>query len=349
MERPCGIFDENYPDTIAIARTPLQKGLLSGVTLFLFFGLPFIVQSDYRLDFINSLCIILVAVYGLQILTGLCGQISLGHAAFMGVGAYIYGILYGILNIPFPLSLIGAAFFTGVYGVIFGLPATRLKGFYLAITTLAAHFITVWLFIHLRLITGGTDGMLIPQARIGVFRFETEMQIYFLVMAIALLLTFFVKNTIRTKAGRAFIAIRDKDIAAEIQGINITHYKLLAFFISSMFAGLAGSLLAIHRGFIHPEHFLLMDSIIYLGMIIIGGMGSTVGTIFGVLFVEVINRMLAFFTPLLIGVAGSSLAAAAPQLIFGIILMSFLIFEPHGLTHIWDNIKNFYRRWPFSY
>src|SRR4030043_129242 len=209
----------------------------------------------------------------------------------MAVGAYTTGILTGELGWPFPVGLLCAGWSAGLIGIIFGLPSVRVKGFYLAITTIAAQFIIIWIINHWS-VTGGFVGMDVPRASIGGLMFKTEASQFYLIMVIVALCILFAKNLARGRVGRAFIAVRDNDLAAEVMGINLLYYKLLAFFIGCFLAGIAGSLLAHWIGFINAEHFSLAESILYVGMIIIGGLGTTLGPILGVLFIRILQQLL---------------------------------------------------------
>lgn len=305
---------------------------------------------------LNLLCIIgitLIAVHGLNLLTGLCGQISVGQAAFMGVGAYSYGLFITKLGLPFWIALPLAGLFTGFFGVIFGLPAVRVKGFYLLMTTLAAQFIIVWLIIHLRGLTGGMIwGLSVPPITIFGYDLDTDIKKYYLIMAFVVVMTFFAKSAARSRLGRAFVAIRDNDLAAEVMGINLFYYKLIAFFTCSVFAGVAGALWALYINHLHPHQFVLMDSIWYLGMLIVGGMGSAMGAIFGTIFLKVLGELIVVYSPIIAGMfptIESGIFASLGHLIFAIMILLFLIFEPRGINHRWEIIKASYRLHPFAY
>ena len=352
---PSGIYNTSYRQDMAIARTRVQKRLLAGLLL-LMFMLPILGASAYLLNLACSLYITMIAVEGLNILTGYCGQISLAQAAFVGVGAYSSAILCGRFGFPFWISILCAGLVTGGIGLIFGLPALRLKGFYLAISTLAAQFILLWLFVHLRFLTGGTDSLSVPCPKLGSIEFSSVESIYYLSFVVLIIMTFIAKNIARTKTGRAFVAIRDDDLAAEVMGINLFKYKLLSFFIASFFAGVAGSLYSVWLGNIHPENFLLMSSIWYLGMIVVGGMGSAVGPIFGVMFIMILEEILQIVSPAIAeslpflgGGAGLLSFANLSEMMFGLIILAFLVLEPRGIVHRWEIFKTSYRMWPFSY
>ena len=351
---PCGTYNTQYRQDIAIVRTRLQWGLLVGLIIFLFTVLPLFL-NDHWIAFAVTVCITLIAVLGLNILTGLCGQISLGQAAFMGVGAYTTAILVNQLGWNFFATIPVAALIAGVIGLLFGIPSLRVKGFYLAITTIAAQFIIMWVIGHpLAPWSGGKEGLtLASHPALGNMVFGTTRSFYFPVMGITILLTFFQKNIMRTRVGRAFVAIRDNDLAAEVMGIDVFRSKLLAFFICSLFAGIAGSLFVGFIMRIDCEAFPLMDSIWYLGMLIVGGLGSTVGAITGTLFLLVLKESAMMAAPMLehlvAGEFGLGFFAGLTNIVFGIVILIFIIFEPRGINHRWEIFKSFYRLHPFPY
>ena len=347
--RPCGTFDVSYDQDLRIARTPAQRAWTIVGLIFLF-CLPLFAGSHW-LSVVSIIAITIVCVQGLNFLTGYCGQISLGQAAFMAVGAYTSGILTTKLGLPFLVALPSAGIVAGLIGLGFGLPALKTKGFYLAMSTLAAQFIIGWVIKHLT-VTGGTTGMTVVPASIGALTFKGERAYYYVILIVMIIMLYLAKNLVRTKVGRAWIAIRDNDLAAQIMGVNLYYYKLLAFFICSFYAGIAGCLWAHYLTVIHPEHFVLMDSIWYLGMIIVGGMGSITGTIFGVAFIKLLDELVAILGPtlatMLPGVS-ETVSASLGLTFFGLVIILFLIFEPRGLYHRWQMIKAWYRLHPFSY
>jgi len=349
--RPCGVFDTRYELDIAIIRTPLHWFLLCAF-LALFFTVVPVVVPEYWLHIINLIGISIIAVLGLSILTGYCGQISLGQSAFMAVGAYVTAILGTTLNIPFWICIPVSGLCSGVIGLLFGLPSLRVRGFYLAMSTLAAQYIIIWIIIHGGQVTQGIHAFLISPPTLGNFAFTTENRIFYIIMVCAAALIYFSQNLIRSRVGRAFIAVRDNDLAAGILGINVFYYKLVAFFLSAFYAGIAGSLWCFFQQAISYEQFHLMQSIWYLGMIIVGGMGSTLGAIFGTVFLTMIDVLTRYFGPLAgqyFPFLGAGISSALGQGLFGITIMVFLIFEPRGLVHWWENIKTFFRLWPLAY
>ncbi|MBW1924361.1 MAG: branched-chain amino acid ABC transporter permease [Deltaproteobacteria bacterium] len=347
--RPCGIFDERYTQDMAILRTKQHWALLVGALILLYLFPLF--GSYYLVSFLNNLFITIIVVLGLQIVSGYCGQISFGQPAFMAVGGYASAILTLKAGVSFWLALPLSGLIAGVFGIIGGAPSLRIKGFYLAIATIAIHFVTMWLILHLK-ITGATQGLNPMPPEIFGFPLDTDERMYYLIATVMLIMTFGARNLVRSKVGRAFVAIRDNDLAAEVMGMNLYHYKLLAFFISCFFAGIAGSLYGHLIMVVHPEQYTLTHALWYVGMIIIGGMGSIPGTFFGVIFVRVLDELVLFASPFLSEAfpwLGASPAAALGLSAFGLVLIVFLVFEPRGLAHRWEIFKASYRLYPFAY
>ncbi len=347
MSLPCGVFAQSYAQDMGVLRTKTQWLML--LVFLVFLAACPLFFSDRVLTIMTIIGITVVSVHGLNILTGYCGQISIGHAGFMAVGAYTSGILTAKLGVPFWVALPCAALAAGMVGLIFGLPSLKIKGFYLIMATIAAQFIIVWLIIQLRSITGGPDGLSVPRPEIGNFVFRSKTSYFYLVMTIACLATFLAQNIVRTRAGRAFVAIRDNDLAAEVMGINLWAYKLIAFFIGCLYAGVAGSLLVHYFAFACLDQFPFMNSVWYLGMLIVGGMGSIPGAIFGAVSLKLLDELVTIVGPVLSSVVAAQAAASLALISRGVVIMLFLIFEPRGLAHRWDLIKGYYRLWPFSH
>ena len=349
MDLPCGIFHENYAQDMAVIRTKTQWAVLASF-LILLCAFPFFL-SDTLLTIAIVIGITVISVHGLNILTGYCGQISMGHASFMAVGGYMSGILCSKLGWSFFSALPCAALSAGLIGLFFGLPSLKIKGFYLIMATVAAQFIIIWVILQLYSITGGPNGLPVPRPNIGGFVFKTKASYFYLVMIFAILATVVAKNLVRSRVGRAFIAIRDNDLAAEVMGINVFGYKLLAFFIGCVFAGVAGALLVHFVTYAFPAQFSFLDSVWYLGMLIAGGMGSISGGIFGVIALKLLDYVVTLagpaasaVIPALSGPAGAALGL----FIRGIVIILFVTYEPRGLVHRWELIKASVRLWPFS-
>ncbi len=267
----------------------------------------------------------------------------------MAVGGYTSAILLVKLGWPFWLTLPCGALAAGIAGLIFGLPSLKIKGFYLIMATIAAHFIIVWLILQLRGLTGGGDGFTVPRTDLAGIPLNSKRSFFYLVMAFACLATYTAQNIVRTRAGRAFVAIRDNDLAAEVMGINLWSYKLQAFFIGCVYAGLAGALLLHYFAYASVELFPFMDSVWYLGMLIVGGMGSTVGAIFGAVSLKLLDELVTIVGPILSAAVAPQAAAALGLITRGLVIILFLIFEPRGLAHRWEIIKAYFELWPFSH
>jgi branched-chain amino acid transport system permease protein len=346
--RPNGVYDTKYTQDIAIVRTIPHWVLLIGGLTFLFF-LPLWMTVQV----INLIAIYVIAVQGLSILTGYTGQISIGQAAFMAVGAYTSALLSVYAEVSFWIALPLSGISAGIVGLIFGLPSLRIKGFYLAMATLAAQFIIPWLIIHVRPdLTEGTGVLLVPAPNIGDFQFNTQQSMFYIIMPISVFLTFAAKNLMRSGIGRAFIAIRDNDLAARVMGIEPFRYKILSFFICSFYAGISGSLWAHWMRSISCEEFTMMQSVWFLGMLIVGGMGSTAGAVFGTAAIQLLEEFTRAMSPILSGllphVKGTLIESLSPM-VFGIIIIIFLIFEPRGINNRWEILKTSYRLWPFTH
>ena len=237
-------------------------------------------------------------------------------------------------------------------GIIFGLPSLKVKGFYLALTTIAAQFIIIYLIkTPFAEVTGGAIAFHVPEVSLGGFVLKTEKQLYWLVMGFTILMTFFTKSLTRGHIGRAFVAVRDNEIAAEAMGINLYRHKLMAFFIGCLYAGVAGSLWSVYMKVISPDDFTLMNSIWLVGMLITGGLGSTLGPFFGGIFIKALNEIVIIVGPIITAMlpqVGAQISAALVEMVFGIVLILFLIYEPRGLAHRWEILKQYYRLWPLS-
>jgi branched-chain amino acid transport system permease protein len=286
---------------------------------------------------------------GLNIVTGYAGQISLGHAAFMGVGCYTVAALAKV-DVPFYLALPLAGLVSALVGLIVGVPSLRIKGLYLAVATLAAQFILLFVFREWDSVTGGVRGVNIAPAEVGGWVMNTDREIYYLIMACALVMLLGARNLFRTHIGRSFIAIRDKDISAEVLGIDLFRGKLMAFALGSFYAGVAGGLMGYFYRAITPEHFTLALSVFYLAAIIVGGLGTVLGVILGAAFMTLVPEVLRGVVSFVTLWAPNAMALLSPvrEMVFGALIIAFLIFEPHGLVEIWRRIRRFFHLWPFK-
>jgi branched-chain amino acid transport system permease protein len=349
--RPAGDFDASYAHDMATIRQRWQWVLLFAFILGLY-TLPLYTNQSV-VSLVNRIGITIIAVQGLSILTGYTGQISLGQAAFMTTGGYISALLVNELGWSFFAAMPVAALGAGVIGLIFGLPSLRVKGFYLAMSTLAAQFIIPWFTRNAFPKTlNGAQGLNVQPPELFGFMFNTPQRYIYITLTVLIISTIIAYNATRSRMGRAFVAIRDHDLAAELLGVNLFQYKLQAFFLASVFAGAAGALAAHNIRHLNSETFNLIDSVIFLGMLIIGGLGSNLGPIFGATVVELLIEWATLFGPFFVSLFPSTAAGAVQALrplFFGTTLMIFLIFEPRGLAHRWKLLKAAWRLRPFSH
>jgi branched-chain amino acid transport system permease protein len=348
---PSGVYADSYAKDMRVLKTRAQR-VLAVAGLALLFALPVLpgLSSAYYLRLVIGAGITVIACLGLNILTGYCGQLNVGQSAFVMVGAFTSGMLGAFRGWPLWASVVPAGLAAAAVGVVFGFPSVRLKGLYLALTTLGAQVILGWIALYGMSFTAA--GFEVPPARLGGVVFDTPRKFYYVAMAFTVAMTFFARNLMRSRLGRAFIAIRDNDRAAEAMGIDIFRYKLLAFAICTFYAGVAGALLVHHMMWAQLESFTLQDSVWYLAMIIVGGLGSIEGTVFGVLFITALKELVLVVGPMAqdrlkflpIGAASGLLLVLT-----GGIAILFGILEPRGMAHRWSLVKAFYRLWPFGY
>ena len=357
MFPPSGVYSDSYSKDMAIVRTRLQWILLIVFLIFLF-AFPLLpLTSEYLLRVIIEIAILVISVQGINILTGFCGQVTIGQAAFMLVGGYVSALLTKFFGFSFWVALPCAALTAALIGILFGIPSLRVKGLYLTIFTFVAHVVIFWSLRYIPTILNqswGAAGLSAPPPTIANFVFDSVPSFYYLTIVFAILFTLFTKNIVRSGLGRAFIAVRDNDKAAEAIGINVFRYKLIAFAICSFYAGVAGSLSAHYIGWIAVDSYNLMDAVWYLGMVIIGGLGSVLGAILGVIFILALKQGMLITLPLIYAplekITGQSTGSGGVLLfIFGSVVILFLIFEPRGLAHRWEIFKASYRLWPFAH
>ena len=351
LYRECGNYKDTYASDMAIFPIPLDRwGFI--VMLFLAFVVVPLFASEYLITniIIPFYCFALSA-FGLNVLAGYAGQISIGHAAFMAIGAYASFILYGRYGVPLIPSILGAGIISSIVGVFFGLPSLRIKGFYLAISTLASQFIIEWVIVHVHWISGGVFGTIeAPKMFILGWAIDSPVKKYYLTLCLMVLLITIGKNLVRGQLGRNLMAIRDVDYAAEIIGVNLYRDKLIAFAIATFYAGVAGSLITFcYVGAANIEEFNVMTSFALMGMIIIGGLGTVLGSFFGagffVMLPIAINQSLGTFME----VVPADILANIEAIIFGGLIVFFLIVEPYGMARLWHTIKDKMRLWPFPY
>jgi branched-chain amino acid transport system permease protein len=344
-----GDFKASYSEDMRILETGFIKVCIG---LFIVSLIAFVMIADkYFVYLINLAAIATIGSLGLNLLTGFTGQISIGHAGFLAIGAYSSAILTSKCGFPFLLALPAAGAITTFAGLLVGIPSLRLKGLYLAITTFAFGFIVEHVANTWDSLTEGSQGMVVPPVEILGQSFDTDRSFFFIVFPITAFAIIFARNLIRSKPGRAWIAIRDQDIAAQTIGINLLWYKLSSFAVSSFYAGIAGALFAHYLMYISPGHFELLVSVQYLAMIIVGGLGSILGSVFGAVFMILLPEVLKFLPDLLRGSCPVIIERFADinLILYGLIIILFILKEPKGLYGIWTDIKVYWRNWPYTY
>ena len=346
---PAGLYHETYRSDERIFQTWfIRIWVIAFLILWALFPL---FASKYMISVMIEVGIAIIACHGLNLLTGFTGQISLGQAAFMGVGAYTCSILVGRAGVPFILALPAAGVMAAMVGMVFGIPSLRLRGLYLAMATIAAQFIIEFVIRRWDTLTGGVAGMYVDPGTLGPLQFNNPVDLYYLTFVLAVATTLVIKNIIRSRSGRAFVAIRDRYLAAEVIGVHVFKYRLLSFAVSSFFAGIAGALLAQYLEVITHESFTILQSIDYLAMCIIGGLGHILGGIFGVAFWFILERILEVITTTLNSNFPDHITwfVSIREIVFGLVIVLFLIFEPDGLAARWRTIRAYWKLWPFSY
>ena len=352
--RPCGDFRTTYAKDMSMFQDKASFYLTILGILFLLLC-PFLFDSLVIFLLIN-IGFYAIAALGLNLLVGSTGQISVGHAAFFGFGAFASVWLNNNFSFfPVWLSIPAAATLTAIVGILFGIPAARLKGLYLAIATLAAQFIIQDFFSRAAWFTGGVDGALAEPFQIFGIIFDNDEKYFYVVLFWVIISFLAVTNLMRTKDGRAFLAVRDHYLSAEMMGINLTKYRILSFGISSFFAGLGGALYGHYLGFVSIEEFNIQLSITFLAMIIIGGLGSIRGAMMGAAFMVLLPELMDWSTRALSGSSIDrflSLTDALPfikEASIGLVIILFLIFEPNGLAYRWGQIRAWFKLYPYSY
>ncbi len=361
IKLPAGTYFRTYQQAHRYWPTRFMTFRMIAMMVLLFFGFP-LVANNYVLSIANRIGFTILAAMGVQLLIGFTGQLTLGHAAFVAVGAYASAIFsltalenasspfWGFLvsaGLAYPISILIACLLAGLWSVFFGLPSARIKGFGIILTTMAAQFITVDFIIaqYVSRIGGRGHYFSLPPGtlKIGPWVLTGDRDAYFLMLILVGLVTAAMINWKRTRPGRAWIAIRDNDIAAEVLGVDIVRYKLLAYFAAGVLAGIAGSFWITSLFFVSPEHFIFANSLWWVGVILIGGVGSVDGTIFGALFLELMLVLVNSFA------VSNVLFLHFKDIVFGLAVILFLLYEPNGLAYRWWQIKNYFYLWPFSY
>ncbi|MGJ5178254.1 branched-chain amino acid ABC transporter permease [Bradyrhizobium oligotrophicum] len=350
---PAGDFRTSYAADTTIFPTKTSRNFaIAGVILLCFAPLVF---SEYWLSVSIQIGIFAIAALGLNILVGFTGQISIGQAGFFLLGAFTSAYINNAYAIPVFFAIPLAGVITALVGLIFGLPAARLKGLYLVIATLAAQYILLDFFSRAEWFSGGSVPASANPFSIFGYTLRGDRQYFYVVLAYVLVCYLLVTNLMRTRDGRALIAIRDHYLSAEIMGINLTKYRTLSFGLAAFFAGIAGALYAHYQLVISQEGFGIERSILFLAMIIIGGTGSIMGTLMGTAFVVLLPESMEWLSH---NLKGSSIDKALAlnnnitflrEIAIGLIIIGFLMFEPDGLAHRWRQIKTYWKLYPFSH
>src|SRR5207302_5768044 len=354
IHRECGVLKTTYEADMAFYPLPIARWTVAALAVLFFLVIPLSLH-EYYLSVANLVWIAVIGALGLNILVGYTGQVSIGNGAFMSVGAYPAANLATRLGAPWPVTLLAGGLMAALVGAVVGIPSLRIKGLYLAIATLAGQLIIEWTINHVTFISGGVQASIeVPRPRLGSMVLSTQRDMYYFLLVFVVLAIVGALNLVRSRVGRAFIAIRDQDIAAEIIGINIFRYKLLAFAISSFYAGVTGVLYTYFLGIANYEQFQINVSIDYLAMIIIGGLGSVLGSVLGAIFVTLLPIVIRLAMEAFGGVflAPQTVLNLIPNLrlmMFGALIIFFLVVEPEGLNRLWRNIRNYFRIWPFAY
>ena len=336
------IFKTDYAQDVQLAKHGGQL-FWYGALLLLLLGAPWLV-AEYWLAQLTFVLIYAVAGLGLMLLAGYTGLFSLGHAAFLGVGAYTQAVLTNA-GVPFPLALVGAAALSAAVGFVVGLPALRVKGIYLGMATLSFGFIVEEVLARWESVTGGNAGIHIKKPNMLGWTLDSGESFYFLCLVVAVVATLGILNLLRSPTGRAFVAIRDSEISAQSMGIDLAHYKTLSFAISAALAGVAGALYAHKLQFISPDQFNILQSIDLLLMIVIGGLGSVHGAFLGAIFLISMPQAIAMLKDYLPAVVGQ--APGLQGLVYGVVLIAFVLFEPMGLYGRWLKVRTYLQLFPF--
>ena len=336
------IFKTNYAQDVNLAKHAGHV-FWYGLLLVTMLAAPWIV-SEYWLAQITFVLIYSVVGLGLMLLSGFTGQFSLGHAAFLGVGAYTQAALTAA-GVPAPIALLAAGLLAAAVGMVVGLPALRVKGIYLAIATLAFGFIVEEVFARWERVTGGNAGIHLTAPDVFGFKLDTDVSFYFACLVVTVIATLAILNLLRSSTGRAFVAIRDSEVSAQSMGIHLARYKTLSFALSAALAGVGGALYAHKLKFISPDQFTVLQSIDLVLMIVIGGVGSVHGAFLGAIFLITMPQVIALGKDFLPSAVGQ--APGLQGLVYGLVLVAFVLFEPHGLYGRWLKLRTYLQVFPF--
>lgn len=347
---PAGHFQVSYRGDMAERKTLFQRSRLVVLVLVLVVA-PYAV-STYTLNVSTAILLAVPGALALSLLTGVSGQISLGNAAFMGIGGTTAGLLGGQEHWPFLLVLVAAAVLSGLVGVIVGIPSLRVRGLYLIIATLALQFVIQYAIQKIQTSTkAGVSGFLLPTASVGGWKAVSPKTWYFVLLGFAAVVTMIHINLVRSRIGRAWAVIRERDIAAEIIGIPVARYKISAFVVSSVIIGIQGALAGYYLGLVTYDMFTLSVAISYVAMIIIGGLGSHRGAIYGAAFVTALPYLLPHLVADLPGGVAHRLSNSifnVQTFLYGLLVVLFLLFEPKGIAEITRRLRQYFVLWPFS-
>ena len=323
--------------------------LLIGLVLLIPFALKGMTFSyKYYIYILNTIGIYIILTVGLDLISGYAGLISLGHAAFMAIGAYTSAILVDQAGLPFMFSLILSPLIAGCFGFIIGFPALRVSGMYLGLTTMGFGFIIRRLIIALREWTQGSAGLVVSPPNIFGFTIKGDWANYFLVWTLAVLVIIGARRIVKSKIGRALMAIRDSEQAAEASGINLAKYKMFSFFISGSLAGLSGVLMAHTNHFISTDHFDSMLSIYFIIMVLVGGAGTVYGAVLGTIFIVLLDNLFVPELETLLHTLFSIESGEMESFIFGLVMFLFIIFQPSGLYGMWLKMRIYWKLFPFN-
>ncbi len=351
--RENGQFKTSYSADQQILPILQDRVFMAALLVFAFVGVPLLASDYIFLSLLIPFLILALAAIGLNLLVGYCGQISIGHAAFMAVGAYAaYNLVLRVPQLNFLIVLVLAGLIAAFIGMLFGIPSLRIKGLYLAVATLAAQFFMDWLFARVKWFTNYAHSGSVQTAPIEMmgWKIETPVEKYVFLLAVLIVFALIAKNLVRSHIGRSWMAMRDMDVAAEVIGIRPVYAKLTAFAVSSFYCGVAGALWGfIHLGSWEPLAFNITLSLNLLFMIIIGGMGSILGSFFGAFFIVVLPIVLNQVPQGLGMPISTAMASHLEFMIFGSLIVLFLIVEPHGLARLWAIGKEKLRLWPFPH
>ena len=357
LYREAGQFKVSYAQDQQIFPIRQDRVAVLAIVAVAFFVIPFVGNQYWLSAIFIPFLIFSLAALGLNILTGYAGQLSLGTAAFMAVGAFAsYNFMLRVPGMPILLAFAGGGTVAALFGILFGLPSLRIRGFYLVVATLAAQFFILWFLTKVGWITNYSSSGVITAQQIVIlgYAFSTATSKYLLVLAIVTVMALAAKNMARGNVGRSRMAVRDMDVAAEVIGIRLMRAKLLAFAVSSFYCGVAGALFAYaYLGTVEPEAFSLDLSFRILFMVIIGGVGTVLGSFLGAAFVTLVPVLLSVSVRFLDSTLNLHIAESAISnlelMVFGSLIIFFLIVEPHGLARLWQIAKEKLRLWPFPH